>query len=595
MIWLTLLTLPTLYTLSTITTLLRNRILARRTNLPYILFPIHEANLPYILLFETRWFPYILDNWLPETWADLIRDGVFRGRWTIKDRLAKRYGGVYLTVTPGGISCHVGDPSVVEQVCSDRRGFEKPVKDLEAFQIYGVNVLASEGSQWSYHHRYTAPAFNEKNNALVWAESIQQTQDMVRFWEEQYSNPSRPETGFVLPDSREDILKLTLNIICSGGFGVRLPYKQAPKASADDAEDLFKDTVTPSPGFTFTFRGVMEYINRSMSSVFFANGILPKWIPHTLVPFFKNDFAAHRDLETYLHALVKKAERSEEETHNLLERLVRSRREEQQEVTSKRNPGLTDAEVLGNIYIFSLAGHETTATTLRFALVLLAMHQDVQEELYAGIQKVIGDGLDDPAEWDYATMFPRLITPLCVMLETLRLYPPVVSIPKLTTSARATITYNNQTHHLPPNVRVNMDANALHYSEEYWGHDAAMFNPRRWDKRDTDSFLARNDGAEGLSGPGLESPNIHKPVRGAYIPFSDGMRACMGRKFAQVEFVAALVVLYREYRVTLGKLGRESDGDARIRVEKALNRSSTSITLALIDKVPLVFHRRDIA
>jgi hypothetical protein len=130
MIWLTLLTFPALYTLSTITTLLRNRTLARKTNLPYILFPVYEANLPYILLFETRWFPYVLDNWLPETWADLIRDGVFRGRWSIKDRLAKRYGGVYLTVTPGGISCHVGDAGVVEQVCRDRHGFEKPVKDL---------------------------------------------------------------------------------------------------------------------------------------------------------------------------------------------------------------------------------------------------------------------------------------------------------------------------------------------------------------------------------------------------------------------------------------------------------------------------------
>jgi cytochrome P450 len=238
---------------------------------------------------------------------------------------------------------------------------------------------------------------------------------MLKFWEEQYNNPSNPKAEFVLPDCRKDILKLTLNIICSSGFGVKLPYKPALQVSAADAADLFKDTVTPPPGFTFTFRSVMEYMNRSISSVFFANGILPKWIPHALMPFFKKDFAAHKDLETYLHALVDNAERSEEETHNLLDRLVRSRREEQ-EVTSKRNPGLTDAEVLGNVYIFSLAGHETTATTLRFALVLLAMHQDVQEELFAETRKVIGDELDDPADWDYASLFPRLVTPLCIMV-----------------------------------------------------------------------------------------------------------------------------------------------------------------------------------
>ncbi|KAL6236140.1 hypothetical protein BDW75DRAFT_239493 [Aspergillus navahoensis] len=591
MLWTTLLALPAIYTLSTLASLLRNRSLACKTNLPYVLFPLYEANLFYIMIFETRWFQYVVNDWLPQSWADHICDGVFRGRWAVKDRLAKRYGGVYLTVTPGGVSCHVGDAGVVEQVCRGRHGFVKPVKHLEAFQMYGKSVLTTEGPEWSYHHRYTAPAFNDKNNALVWAESIQQARQMTKYWEEQYPCPSNPESEFVLPDTREDILQLSLNIICSAGFGVKLPFKPAPRATADDAEDLFKDSVIPSPGFRFTFRGVMEYMNRSMTSVFIANSVLPRWFPRLLVPFFNKDFAAHDDLENYLHALVREAEGSEDETHNLLERLVRSRREEQ-EIVNKRNPGLSDAEVLGNVYIFSIAGHETTATTLRFALVLLALHEDVQNDLYAELQTVIGNESTDPGDWDYAGLYPRLITPLCIMLETLRLYPPVTSIPKLTTSSGADITYNGQAHHLPPNVRVNLNANALHYSEEYWGPDAAIFNPRRWDKRNTESFLARNDGVDGLSGPGLESHNIHKPVRGAYIAFSEGTRACMGRKFAQVEFVAALVVLFREYRVTLGKIGEESDEDARRRVEKALRGSSTSITLAIMDKVPLAFQRR---
>ena len=183
-------------------------------------------------------------------------------------------------------------------------------------------------------------------------------------------------------------------------------------------------------------------------------------------------------------------------------------------------------------------------------------------------------------------------------LETLRLYPPVASIPKLTASSGADLIYNNEAHHLPPDVRVNLNASALHYNDKYWGPDAASFNPGRWDKRN-DSHLAENDDIEGLSGPGLESHNIHKPVRGAYIPFSDGMRSCIGRKFAQVEFIATLAVLFRKYRVTPAKLKGESDDDddddARIRTEKSLKESSTSLTLAITDKVPLAFHRRDIA
>jgi cytochrome P450 len=118
------------------------------------------------------------------------------------------------------------------------------------------------------------------------------------------------------------------------------------------------------------------------------------------------------------------------------------------------------------------------------------------------------------------------------------------------------------------------------------------FNPSRWDKRNAESYLARNDDVEGLSGPGLESSEIHKPERGAYIPFSDGMRGCIGRKFAQVEFIATLAVLFREYRVTPTSLHGESNDDSTRRVEKALRESSVSLTLAIMDRVPLIFHRR---
>jgi cytochrome P450 len=177
-------------------------------------------------------------------------------------------------------------------------------------------------------------------------------------------------------------------------------------------------------------------------------------------------------------------------------------------------------------------------------------------------------------------------------LETLRLYPPVVSIPKLTPPSGAELVYNDETLHLPPDVRVNLNCNALHNSEDYWGPDAGTWNPSRWDKRNPDSFLARNDGVYGLSGPGLESQSIYKPHRGAFIPFSDGMRACVGRKFAQAEFVAALVVLFQRYRVTPATLDEESTQDARKRTERALQESSTFLTLSLTEKVPLKFQRR---
>jgi hypothetical protein len=235
---------------------------------------------------------------------------------------------------------------------------------------------------------------------------------MLEYWESKHRSPGQSGHDLLVPDAREDVLELSLNVISDAGFGVKLPFKPPIAGAAGDSNGLFKDSNTPPAGYQFTFRGVMEYMNRSMLSVFFANGVLPRWIPRGLVPFLKKDFAAHEDLKKFLHALMEKAETAEDETHNLLERLVRSRREEQ-EVTNKRNPWLSDSEVLGNVYIFSIAGHETTATTLRFALVLLAIHEDVQEILYKEIVEVLGDR---PYDSEYESAFPRLVTPLCIMV-----------------------------------------------------------------------------------------------------------------------------------------------------------------------------------
>jgi len=47
------------------------------------------------------------------------------------------------------------------------------------------------------------------------------------------------------------------------------------------------------------------------------------------------------------------------------------------------------------------------------------------------------------------------------------------------------------------------------------------------------------------------APSLFRPAKGAYIPFSDGPRACLGRRFAQVEILAALAVIFQKYSVEL--------------------------------------------
>ncbi|KAE8146908.1 cytochrome P450 [Aspergillus avenaceus] len=565
---------------------LRDR--AYKTKLPCISFPISGLNLFFLALFETRMVPYLVNACFSSSLVDHINNNVFKYRWTVKDRFCKRYGGVYMHVTPTTLTCMVSDATVAYQICTSRRSFTKPLHLYESIAIYGPNVITLEGSQWAHHRRCTAMTFNEKNNALVWEESIRQTTEMVQHWIQQHSqNPHE----FVLTDAREDILKLTLNIICSVAYGVKLPFKPIQRITADSTGGLFRDATTPPPGYHFTFRSVMEYMNKNLITVFMANSFLPKWLSRAAKPYFKKDFDAFYDLHQYLQALVSIAETKKPHDHNLLEGLLDSRRTGEHHV--RYNQGLSDSEILGNLYIFMIAGHETTATTLRFALVLLALHQDAQDYLYDGIRQATYDEPASPSEWDYSSVYPKLVSPLCVMLETLRMFPPVVSVPKWTGETPVDIIYNNQSYLLPPGVLVSLNLGGMHYSEEYWGPNAGVFDPKRWDKQNKESFLAQNDGIEGLFGPGLEYDTIHRPVRGSFLPFSDGSRACMGKKFAQVEIVIALTTIFREYRVELAKvIEHETHEDMCQRAEKVLQESLAFLTLSMRDEVPLLFRKR---
>ncbi|KAI9925883.1 hypothetical protein AWENTII_011987 [Aspergillus wentii] len=332
--------LLTLYIINTIKNLLHHRNRAIQTGLPYILLPVSEHNIAYLLLFETRFLIQLI-RLLPPWLADYFYISSFKSRWCAKERFHEKYGPVYLIASPGSLTCAVADAGAISQIFMDRRGFPKPVEQYEPVAIFGPNVVTCSDQDWSHHHRYTSTTFNEKNNALVWSETIRQVKQMTEYWVDEYSTSP---TEFLLSSPRDDILKFTLNIICSAGFGVKLPFRPAPEATTEDALGLFKDAISPPPGFHFTFRGVMGYLHHNIMSVFVANG-LPKWIPRGCFPFFKRTFEADDDLRKYLRALLEETRQSGVKNHNLLEGMVQS----QTESESSRDKGLSNDEVLGNI------------------------------------------------------------------------------------------------------------------------------------------------------------------------------------------------------------------------------------------------------
>jgi hypothetical protein len=217
----------------------------------------------------------------------------------------------------------------------------------------------------------------------------------------------------LVQSTRDDVPKFALNVFSAAGFGVRMPSKPVADSSAEVNGPywIFQDTPTPPQGFDFTFRGVVRYMSSNISTVILAIFILPKWAPRVLFPFLRRGFSAHRDLRKYLERLLSIAETEDSPTSSgLLQGMIRDR-------STSTEGSLSDQEIISNGHIFTIAGHETTATTMRYALLLLALHQDVQEWVWQGIVEATRDEPTDVAAWDEERVYPKLVTPLCVMVS----------------------------------------------------------------------------------------------------------------------------------------------------------------------------------
>ena len=169
------------------------------------------------------------------------------------------------------------------------------------------------------------------------------------------------------------------------------------------------------------------------------------------------------------------------------------------------------AEMVDQVAIFFLAGHETSASALSWALYLLATHPDVQDRVAAEVA-------DLPDAPDLSAI-SRLRVTRDVFRETLRLYPPVPMMVRETTGPE-----EMRGRSVRPGAQIVISPWHLHRHDRIWT-DPDAFDPDRWGRADTK--LAQQTG---------------------YLPFSAGPRVCTGAGFAMVEGVLMLAALVRAFR-----------------------------------------------
>ncbi|KAL8922717.1 MAG: hypothetical protein Q9208_005030 [Pyrenodesmia sp. 3 TL-2023] len=425
-------------------------------------------------------------------------------------------------------------------------------------KVFGPGVATAEGSDWQRQRKLTATPFNEQNSKSVWAESLSQADAMLRSWISNGDDGSR--------DTAEDVRTLAINVLAFAGFQKSYPFQsQRQKAELQGETTLssYRDALA------VILRNVLVIIVLPASC--FALPFLPKkW---TKIGLAMTAFKQYM-LEEVADEKLSISE-GKPGTGTLVSNLVRASEQHRQD---NENSGtrpqtlkpLSIPEILGNIFVFNFAGHDTTAIFLSYALLLLVAYPEIQDWVSEEINQHLPSAFSVDSR-NYVDNFSKLQRCLAVLLETLRLYNPIPGIPKHTSSNPQTLTLSpGRTVNIPPNTLVCPNLQALHTHPRYWGEDSLRWRPQRWIISSTPTD------------PSLETETLRTPQKGTFIAWSEGLQNCPGKRFAQVEFVAVMVALFKGHRAeVVPAYEGEPREEGRKRVQSVVEDSELTLLLGM--------------
>ncbi|KAK0203616.1 cytochrome P450 [Desarmillaria ectypa] len=439
----------------------------------------------------------------------------------------------------------ISDADAIRIVSADRKTFTKDVEAYETLNIYGRNMVGTEGAVWKRHRAVAKPAFNEANNAFVWSESMRIATEWFADIDNRMSGTARECTVDLL----KDLTQFTLLVISTAGFGRRVSWSEDAAA-------------VPPPGHKIAFRpAVTSAVSHLIPKVLIPDFIYAffDWLYLPLIsPALKETRESFEALKFHMLDVISLARawvasgKAADMDAALLRNLVEANMFEEVDFNYKR---LTDDELLSNTMVdisfphqycrtllpttpqtFLLAGHETTAHTICFAMVLLALYPDVQRRVYDEVSRFWPEGAAGPR---YKESVAALECTNSVFLETLRLFPPIARLGKLV-QANSIIParrFQKSPEGKPYNVEqfpvaiekgslVIIDIFGLHMNPIHWGEDVEEFKPERF--IDTESYRWPRD---------------------AFFAFAGGPRSCIGQRFAMTEGLCLIANIVRNYEI----------------------------------------------
>lgn len=394
------------------------------------------------------------------------------------------------------------DPAGVRHVLVSNNANYRRGAMYERFRIFfGDGILTTDGEPWRVARRRVNPAFHSSAVSLMAGHMTHATDRVLDRWH------PYAQTGTAL-DVIPDVMHLSLLAMGNALFST----------------DLAPDSARLSPAMQVSLEAMI------------FKGTVDQQLPRRLPTPYNNRIrsAVSAIDQTVARIVVAHRERPTPVQPDIVDLFLQP---------ADDGTLLTGREVRDQLVTVFMAGHETTGIGLGWAMLELAQHPQVQEQLQQEVDEVLGGNVPTAADSMRLPLTARVVD------EVLRLHPPIWLFPRDAITDDLIGGYR-----IPARSSVFQVPLITHRLPEYW--DAPDdFQPDRFNP------------AAAAARP-----------RHAYLPFGAGQRQCLGNHMALMQLRFAIAMIMQRYRLST------ASPEAR--------RMATLVSLRPVNGIPLRIHHR---
>jgi cytochrome P450 len=339
---------------------------------------------------------------------------------------------------------------------------EIQTKDLAKYVGHGL--LTSEGENWKFQRKLIQPAFHRKNLYTL-------LDFMVEAIDKELSRIEVDKAVDIFPIFNDLAFRVVVKSLFSDAITTE-EMKRLQFMTEETQNMLVKELRQPYKKWWFLLSGEL---NRNLK--------------------------LSKEAKDLISRIIKRRQKAQNQSKDLLDMLLA--------LTYEDGSTMTEEQLIDEILILFIAGHETTSNALTFTIQLIGQHKNVQHKMQAEIQDLDGASYFDVLKESHFTQN--------VIQESMRLFPPVYFIDRQNIQEDAFKGYK-----IAKGTSLLFSVHQIHRSPKNW-NQPDEFRPERF--------------------------NTQRSISDFYFPFGAGPRKCIGNNFAMYEITLALHQLLKTYNI----------------------------------------------